>query len=156
MRCEQIMEWLPWYLQGSLSPLETREVTRHLGSCPACARWLEEVREMEALWKEMEPDFGMHSAQSEEIPDLVGPVMAEIERLEARRRDAEAKPQVTGRRFQVRTSWLHYGLAACLTFVLVQFGVFEHLGYGLSEMNGHMSTSVTEFFSTSGNQPHGK
>ncbi|MNN96292.1 hypothetical protein D3C81_2152510 [compost metagenome] len=82
--------------------------------------------------------------------------MAEIEKLEASRRNAEAKPQVTSRRFQVKTTWLHYGIAACLTFALVRFGVFENLGYGLSEMNGHMSTSVTEFLGASGNQAPGK
>jgi len=46
MKCEQIAELLPDYLQGSLAENETRVVAEHLAGCAACS---EEV----ALWKKL-------------------------------------------------------------------------------------------------------
>ncbi|BCG57955.1 zf-HC2 domain-containing protein [Paenibacillus sp. URB8-2] len=144
MKCSTVMEWIPHYIEGLLSPEAEREMTRHIGVCPGCARWLEEARAMEEMWKELDGDVDL--GLSSGIPDLVPPVMAEIERLEAARQKNDAGPVTSRRRFALRASWIHYGLAACLTFVLLEFGVFEQLGYGLTEINGHMSSSVTELF----------
>jgi hypothetical protein len=41
---------------------------------------------------------------------------------------------------------MHYAVAACLSFLLLQFGVFENLAYGITEINGHVSNSVTQWF----------
>jgi len=46
MKCEQIAELLPDYLQGSLNPDQFREVEAHLGQCADC---FEEV----AIWKKL-------------------------------------------------------------------------------------------------------
>jgi len=46
MKCEQIGELLPDYLQGNLSPEQDNSVENHLEGCPACS---EEV----ALWKKL-------------------------------------------------------------------------------------------------------
>ncbi|QWU17510.1 Putative zinc-finger [Paenibacillus sophorae] len=148
MKCNTVMEWLPHYIEGLVTPEAEREMTQHIVACPDCARWLEEARAMEEIWKEADSasDFQPLSG----IPDLVPQVMAEIERLEAVRQSDGAGPAASRRRSARRTSWVHYGLAACLTFVLLQYGVFEQLGYGLTEINGHMSNSVTALFGTQG------
>lgn len=148
MKCSTVMEWIPRYMDRTLSPQADREMMRHIGTCPACARWLEETRELEAIWKEMESGSALEKGMDDDLPDLVLPVMAAIDRLEAGKGKAAAESPA-GRRSVLRSSWIHYGLAACLTFVLVQFGVFEHLGYGLTEMNIHMSSSVTELLGAS-------
>ncbi|MDT3425937.1 anti-sigma factor RsiW [Paenibacillus forsythiae] len=150
MKCDAVMDWLPHYIEGLLSPEAEREMTRHIGACPACARWLEEARAMEEIWKEADgaPEAGPFT----DSPDLVPRVMAEIERLESARQSDNAGPAASRRRSARRTSWVHYGLAACLTFVLVQYGVFEQLAYGLTEINGHMSNSVTALLGAQGNR----
>ncbi|AHV96264.1 zf-HC2 domain-containing protein [Paenibacillus sabinae] len=144
MKCTAVTEWLPHYIEGLLSPEAERELTRHIEGCSGCARWLEEARAMEQIWKEMDGDDELRLSFGG--PDLVPPVMAEIERLEDARRSNNTQDSPSRRRFALRTSWIHYGLAACLTFVLLEFGVFEQLGYGLTEINGHMSSSVTKLF----------
>ncbi|WP_025692227.1 anti-sigma factor family protein [Paenibacillus zanthoxyli] len=144
MKCNVVMEWLPHYIEGLLAPEAEREMTQHIAACQDCARWLEEAKAMEEIWKETAgaPDFQPLS----DIPDLVPQVMAEIERLESARQSDGAGPAASRRRSVRRTSWVHYGLAACLTFVLLQYGVFEQLGYGLTQINGQMSNSVMALF----------
>ncbi|AIQ11845.1 anti-sigma factor family protein [Paenibacillus durus] len=149
MKCNVVMEWLPHYIEGLLAPEAEREMTQHIAACQGCARWLEEAKAMEEIWKGADdaPDF-----QLSDIPDLVPQVMAEIERLESARQSDGAGPAASRRRSARRTSWVHYGLAACLTFVLLQYGVFEQLGYGLTQINGQMSNSVTALFGNQGNR----
>ncbi|WP_379132738.1 anti-sigma factor family protein [Paenibacillus sp. sgz500958] len=144
MNCEQVMEWMPHYLDGQLS-LERAQIIRlHVDSCPGCAHHLEEARELSELWRSMAETVDV--LQGEDIPDLVGSVMAEIEKFESGRSKRRVEPSSARRRFSPRTSWVHYSLAACLTFLLLQFGVFEGLAYHISEINGQMSNSVISLF----------
>ncbi|AKG33772.1 anti-sigma factor family protein [Paenibacillus durus] len=144
MKCNVVMEWLPHYTEGLLAPEAEREMTQHIAACQGCARWLEEAKAMEEIWKEADGALDFQPISG--IPDLVPQVMAEIERLESARQPDGAGPAASRRRSVRRTSWVHYGLAACLTFVLLQYGVFEQLGYGLTEINGQMSNSVMALF----------
>ncbi|MCL6601387.1 MAG: zf-HC2 domain-containing protein [Paenibacillus sp.] len=146
MNCEQIKDWMPHYLEGLLSPERERIISHHIDSCPACVESLEQAREMAALWSEMEGEIGIQVDL--DIPDLTGAVMAEIELIEAERKQRVSAPIPTTsrRRYTPRTSWMHYSVAACLTFLLFQFGVFEGLAYQITEINGHMSNSVTALF----------
>ena len=36
MRCDAVVERLPWYLNGSLDPEEHAAIREHLEGCPAC------------------------------------------------------------------------------------------------------------------------
>lgn len=49
MTCNDIIERLPWLLNGSLEPSEAREVLRHLASCASCR---EELSETARVWSE--------------------------------------------------------------------------------------------------------
>jgi len=151
MNCEQVKEWMPHYLEGLLNLERERSIRLHIESCPACMQSLEEARDLAALWYEMEEDPETYG--NLDIPDLTGAVMAEIEKLEAQRKQRIPVSTASRRRYTPRTSWMHYSLAACLTFLLFQFGVFEGLAYQISEINGHMSSSVTALFGPQAN-PH--
>jgi len=151
MNCERVIEWLPYYIEGLLDPERELIVRAHLDACPGCVQSLEEARELADLWMEMEISMDVQSDL--DTPDLTAGVMAEIARIEGGRikRNTRETSSVR-RRYIPRTSWLHYGLAACLTFVLFQYGVFEGLAYEISEINGHMSNSVTAWFGPQSNQ----
>jgi len=36
MTCEQVREWLPWYVSGSIELAEAEHVASHLATCDAC------------------------------------------------------------------------------------------------------------------------
>ncbi|GGF81836.1 hypothetical protein GCM10010912_28670 [Paenibacillus albidus] len=151
MKCATVKEWMPHYIDGLMTPEMERSIRLHIESCPDCAEWLEEAREMSAMWSDMEVHRDiLEDILPMDIPDLAGGVMAHIEQLETGRRERTVKATMARRRFAPKTAWMHYGLAACLTFLLMQFGVFENLAYGITEINGHVSTSVTTWFHSEG------
>ncbi|WP_157685400.1 anti-sigma factor family protein [Paenibacillus donghaensis] len=144
MNCATVKEWIPLYIDGLLSPEVEQSVRLHMMTCPDCAHWLDEAREMAEIWSEMDRD---RSLQNDiDVPDLTAGVMAYIGKLENGRRERAATVTMARRRTMPRTSWVHYGVAACLTVILVQFGVFENLAYGITEINGHMSNTVSAWF----------
>ncbi|MCL5058615.1 MAG: zf-HC2 domain-containing protein [Actinobacteria bacterium] len=51
MKCS--VEALQAFLDGELPPVETKEIRRHLGCCPACRQELSRLR---LLWLELEQD----------------------------------------------------------------------------------------------------
>ncbi|AWV32279.1 hypothetical protein CD191_06390 [Paenibacillus odorifer] len=145
MNCAIVKEWMPHYIDGLLSPEMELSIRLHIESCPDCAEWLEEAKAMSELWSEMDADREQLQAQMD-FPDLAADVMTHIEQLETGRRSRATKATNARRRSAPKTSWIHYGVAACLSLLLLQFGVFENLAYGITEINGHMSNSVTQWF----------
>lgn len=150
MNCAIVKKWMPHYIEGLLSPDMELSIQLHINSCPDCAQWLEEAKELSALWLEM--DMNREEQQEQpDFPDLAAGVMAHIEMLETERKERTIKATNVRRRFAPRTSWMHYGVAACLSLLLLQFGVFEDLAYGITEINGYMSNSVVQWFGGFGN-----
>ena len=45
MPCQQVVEVITGYLEGSLGWRERRRFERHLRACDACTRYLEQMRE---------------------------------------------------------------------------------------------------------------
>lgn len=153
MNCATVKEWMPHYIDGQLPPEAQQTIRLHAESCPDCAQWLEEARGLAALWNEMEAGLdglGQEAIQPMDFPDLTADVMAKIDRMENGRRERVIKATMSRRRTAPGTSWMHYGVAVGLTFLLLQFGVFEHLAYGITEINGQMSTSVSAWFGPQG------
>ncbi|SET92844.1 anti-sigma factor [Paenibacillus sp. NFR01] len=146
MNCVKVKEWMPHYLDQALPKEAEHNMRLHLATCEDCAAWLAEAQALEAIWNEAGQDGG---AEPLEIPDLYGGIMAEIDKIEAGRRARSAPKTEARSRTAAGASWMHYGLAVCLTFVLLQFGVFKDLAFGISEFNGHMSASVSSWFSPS-------
>ncbi|WP_162551220.1 zf-HC2 domain-containing protein [Paenibacillus tepidiphilus] len=145
MKCATVQEWMPHYIDGQLSPDLEMQLRLHIDTCPACAQWLEETMELASIWE------GKGSAFAEqglpEYPDITNTVMSEIERLENDRRERSLPQTAVRRRTAPRTAWMHYCLAVGLTLILVQLGIFENFAYGISEINGHMSSSVSAWLS---------
>lgn len=148
MNCATVKEWMPHYIDGLLTPDMEYNIRLHIEACPDCALWLEEARGLAELWNDMET--GVEPTEMFEIPDISGSVMSRIEQLEAGRRERTVQTTMARRRTAPGTSWMHYGLAVCLTLLLLQYGVFENLAYGISEINGQMSTSVSGWFGPQG------
>lgn len=148
MNCAIVKEWMPHYADGLLTAEMELNIRLHIEACPDCAQWLEEARGLAALWNDMEA--GTEPMDLPDVPDFTADVMSRIEQLEAGRRERAIKATMARRRTAPRTSWMHYGLAVCLTFLMVQFGVFEDLAYGINEINGQMSTSVSAWFGPQG------
>ena len=154
MNCSTVKEWMPHYIDGQLSPEAQQAIHLHTQTCPGCAEWLEEARELAAMWNEMEAGLDLNGQEPvlpHDFPDLTGDVMAKIGELENGRRERIVKSTMSRRRTTRGTSWMHYGVAVGLTFLLLQLGVFENLAYGITEINGHMSTSVSSWFGPQGN-----
>ncbi|GAB6991272.1 anti-sigma factor family protein [Paenibacillus pini] len=132
MNCDIIQYQMAAYVAHELSPETSLIMDRHIQSCPSCQEWLHEVMAMSRMWQDS-------SSLSEDAPDLVTSVMQEIRqmpvsKIRSRDKSTNASPQ--------RSMFVHYTIAACLTFLLFQFGVFEHLGSGLTEVTHHLSNSV--------------
>ncbi|WP_379155388.1 zf-HC2 domain-containing protein [Paenibacillus sp. sgz5001063] len=148
MNCATVKEWMPHYIENLLSPEAELRIRLHIESCPECAQWLEEAREMSVLWNEMEN--GRESLDTFAFPDITADVMAQIEQLESGRRERAVRATMVRRRTAPKTSWVHYGVAVGLTFLLLQLGVFKDMAYGITEINGHMSTSVSAWLNPDG------
>ncbi len=43
MDCDEARELIPWYVTGTLSPMETRRLAAHLARCPRCRDELAET-----------------------------------------------------------------------------------------------------------------
>lgn len=156
MNCATVKEWMPHYIDGQLSPEAQQNIRLHIESCPDCEQWLEEARGLAAMWSEMEagladPEYG--AMKQPDFPDLTAEVMTQIDRLENGRRQRVMKATNSRRRTAPKTSWIHYGVAVGLTVLLMQFGVFEQLAYGITEINGQMSTSVSSWLGPQSSTP---
>ena len=118
MKCEQIAELLPDYLQGSLNPDQFREVEAHLGQCADC---FEEV----AIWKKLS------------LLPVEQPSLASLARFEAmlqafqagrstqRRNESELKPRASAWTF---FRWLRSPLGAMAwSTALLIIGIYAGL-----------------------------
>ena len=77
---------LPWYVNGTLSPAETRQVERHLEGCPACRAELEQYRVLgEQVRAQPELTWQPPSGHFERL-------MADIDRLDTPAIPVGAKP----------------------------------------------------------------
>ena len=64
---KRILEILPWYVNGSLSPEEARKVEAHLKDCPTCQKELQEIRTLSSGIKEHEDVFASTHIESEKL-----------------------------------------------------------------------------------------
>jgi predicted anti-sigma-YlaC factor YlaD len=67
MSCDPFREALSARLDGEASPVEAHELEAHLGACPACARWVEELSLLHRL---------VRVRAAEDIPDLTAAILA--------------------------------------------------------------------------------
>ncbi|HEX4953292.1 MAG TPA: zf-HC2 domain-containing protein [Thermoanaerobaculia bacterium] len=87
MNCPEILERLPWYLNGTLDPREKDEVTSHLASCAECRRELEELRLAAEIYRaEMPPaaviDHVLGTRDSGLDPELVARLVGSTPRYQ--------------------------------------------------------------------------
>ena len=54
--CQEAVELVTLYLEGALSRRERRRFERHLGGCPNCAAYLEQIRATIALAGAVDPE----------------------------------------------------------------------------------------------------
>jgi anti-sigma factor RsiW len=67
--CQQAVELVTGYLEGTLSRRERRRFEAHLAGCPHCTEYLAQMRETIRLTGRLEPQ-DLTSRQQEEFIDL--------------------------------------------------------------------------------------
>jgi anti-sigma factor RsiW len=77
MTCEQAIEILPWYLNGTLEAKEQEEVRHHLATCEACRRALAETREAWRIFDQHLPSEALVALAWGQTPAEVDPALAE-------------------------------------------------------------------------------
>jgi anti-sigma factor RsiW len=63
--CQQAVEMITDYLEGALSRRDRRRFVAHLGACPSCAAYLEQIRLTIKLTGTIEADDLSPQAQAE-------------------------------------------------------------------------------------------
>ncbi|MEK5640164.1 hypothetical protein BK138_28595 [Paenibacillus rhizosphaerae] len=135
MKCELIQYQMAAYAAHELPPETSLLIEKHLNHCPECQAWYQEITEMSQIWEDPGPVMDM--------PDIVAGVMEEVRQMPPLA--VRSLPRSRPRESQ-KSKLAHFGLAACLTFCLFQFGIFEHLGNGLTEATQHLSTRMEHIF----------
>ncbi|RXZ77171.1 hypothetical protein EBB07_33385 [Paenibacillaceae bacterium] len=137
VKCQTNRDLLSAYMIDTM-PAETAEVVeRHLAGCPECRAWHLEAAELAA---ELRAEWD-NEALFEPFPELTDAIMADIDQLSEHAVAAEVIPLST-KTWQRRLAWIHYGVAAGLTLLLFQFGIFEQWGNGINEMNLKLADTV--------------
>ena len=67
--CQQVVELVTDYLEGTLSRSARRRFEAHLAGCPRCTEYLAQMRETISLTRRLEPDDLIPQAR-DEIVDL--------------------------------------------------------------------------------------
>jgi anti-sigma factor RsiW len=77
MTCEQAIELLPWYLNGTLEDQEREAVQGHLETCEACRTALAETREAGKIFTQHLPPEALIALAYGETPVGLDPALAE-------------------------------------------------------------------------------
>lgn len=138
MNCQEAIERLPWWLNGSLEPAERREVEEHLAACAACREALGETRLAWEIFAQHVPSEALVAYAYDERVEGIGPDLierhlascpqcaAELEMTRASRLLGEhddvavlapraARQAVPERRLRRERNWQAAALAAGLT-----------------------------------------
>jgi anti-sigma factor RsiW len=67
--CQEAVELVTSYLEGSLTRRERRRFERHLRSCPNCSAYFEQIKATIRLTGSVEPD-DLSTQAREELTDL--------------------------------------------------------------------------------------
>lgn len=73
MRCEEVRQLLPFYLEGDLPATSQQALAGHLENCPSCRRELEELQlttTLLATWEELEPPADLHQGIMARLAEL--------------------------------------------------------------------------------------
>jgi hypothetical protein len=77
MTCDESMERLPWFLNGTLEEGEHDEVRRHLATCEACRAALKDTQEAWAVFDQHLPSEALVALAYGETPPGIDPALAE-------------------------------------------------------------------------------
>lgn len=64
-RCREIVEVVTVYLEGGMGPEDLERFERHIGNCPNCAAYLEQMRATLAVAGRIDPDALSPEVESE-------------------------------------------------------------------------------------------
>jgi anti-sigma factor RsiW len=168
MTCDESIERLPWFLNGTLEEGEHDEVRRHLATCEACRAALKDTREAWAVFDQHLPSEALVALAYEETPEGIDPSLAErhlatcpqcaaeleLARM-SRRLEEDEKVAVFPGRFRktevtrdsgTRT-WRAAALAASLTSLVAASGwlyEFQQSGNLLEQMAARKPAPVQE------------
>jgi anti-sigma factor RsiW len=69
MNCQEAIELLPWWLNGSLEPEERREIDDHLEGCASCRKALVETRLASEVFAQHIPTVALVAYAADEAPE---------------------------------------------------------------------------------------
>jgi len=77
MNCNESIEFLPWFLNGTLEKGEHDEIRRHLATCEACRAALNQTREAWEIFDQHLPSQTLVALAYGETPQETDPALAE-------------------------------------------------------------------------------
>jgi predicted anti-sigma-YlaC factor YlaD len=78
MNCQEAIERLPWWLNGSLEPEERREVEAHLSGCASCREALAETRLASEVFAQHIPAAALVAYAADETPTGIDPGLFDL------------------------------------------------------------------------------
>ncbi len=150
--CERCQDALPWYVAGSLSDMEQREIEQHLAACPACRMALAEWRKVAAATSRAEERIPADTGAATTWAGIHGqlhqhniPAALQAERNAMRLSDGPALPALTGAKPKPNRRHRPAGrgrpfaaIAAAVALVALSTGIFA-----LLSSHGRPSVAVT-------------
>ena len=147
MNCQEAIERLPWWLNGSLEPAERREVDDHLAGCASCREALGETRLAWEVYAQHIPTEALVAYADDEQPPGIDPGLferhlaecpqcaAELEMARASRLLSEhdevpllaPRPVAPVRQPRRERGWRAAALAAGLTGVIALGGLWTSI-----------------------------
>jgi len=77
MNCQEAIERLPWWLNGSLESVERREIEEHLAGCAPCREALAETRLAWEIYAQHVPSEALVAYAFDERPEGIDPALVE-------------------------------------------------------------------------------
>jgi predicted anti-sigma-YlaC factor YlaD len=94
------------YVLGALSPAERQAFEEHLGSCPECARSVQELAGLPGLLARVDPSVLESASPPDPVPDTLLPVLVQRARRTRRRRTLGTAAAAAAAAVTVTVVWL--------------------------------------------------
>lgn len=128
MTHQEIIEILPWFVNGTLDSQEREAVEAHLPTCQECAQELEELFHDQAFWVELDQQT------PQTLPSQLNQLHQQIEALEKEKNQKESLGTVFSEWLSKLTQLWEHSLTPVPTFaqavIAVQFVCILGLGVG--------------------------
>lgn len=140
MNCTDVQDLMAGFVAHEISMELSKDVTQHIKTCEVCRIWHEEVLESTVLWQDNRPvpgldlatsviqQLALRASHSGDCGEPSTPSLFDVSVLGHVPPRLTKQPERKSHWNLYNIAFLHYGVAASITMVLFQFGVFQRLG----------------------------